>query len=382
MPDKHAVLSASSSERWLNCPPSARLCERVADQPSAYAAEGTVAHAKAEQKLRNWKEGHPRKKVDCPTGEMDEATTDYRDYVVEIFNEEKKLCNITDLFIEVQLDLNEWIPEGFGTSDAVVVSDNCLHVIDFKYGQGVPVDAYQNPQLMLYAAGAMRIYESLYDFRDIKLHIFQPRIGNISEWQITTISLNNWLEDTVRPQAILAWNGKGDSKPGKWCRFCKVKANCKARAKANMTVAAEDKRLDGMLLSDKEIADLLPQLKPIQEWCKDLQDYALQEALNGTHYDGYKVVEGISRRKISDETDALKKLQTAGFKYTDITQTKLKTITELEKLVGRKEFTKVMGDTLEKPQGAPALVPESDKRPPIKEALAMEAFGDELGDTE
>ena len=380
MPDKHAVLSASSSERWINCPPSARLCERVDDKPSSYAAEGTVAHAKAEEKLRNWKEGHPRKRVKCPNGEMDEATTDYRDYVIEIFNAEKKKCNITDLYIEVQLDLNKWIAEGFGTSDAVVVSDNCLHVIDFKYGAGVPVSAEHNSQLMLYAAGAMDMYECLYDFDTIMLHIFQPRMGNISEWELTTEELNKWLEEVVRPQAILAWNGQGEHNPGAWCRFCKVSATCKARAKANMAVAAEDKRLDGMLLSDKEIATLLPQLPEIQKWCKDLQDYALQEAMNGTAYDGYKVVEGRSLRKIADERTALQKLEDAGYQREAVTVTKLNTITNLEKLLGKKQFTEIMGDTVYKPPGAPTLVPESDKRPPIKEALAMEAWGDELGD--
>lgn len=379
MPDKHAVLSASSSDRWLHCPPSARLCERVEEKPSSYAAEGTVAHAKAEEKLRNWKEGHPRKKVACPTGEMDEATTNYRDYVVEIFNSEKKKCAITDLFIEVQLDLNRWIAEGFGTSDAVVVSDNCLHVIDFKYGAGVPVSAEHNSQLMLYAAGAMDLYECLYDFDRIMLHIFQPRMDNISEWELTTAELNDWLEKVVRPQAILAWNGQGEHKPGSWCRFCKVSATCKARAKANMAIAAEDKRLDGMLLTDKEIAKLLPQLPEIQKWCKELQDYALQEALNGTEYDGYKLVEGRSIRKIADDKAALEKLEEAGYSEDSVTLTKLKTITELEKQIGKKQFAEIMGDTIFKPPGAPALVPESDKRPPLKEALAMEAWGDELG---
>lgn len=378
MPDKHAILSASSANRWLHCTPSARLEEGIADQASAFAAEGTVAHAKGEEKLNNWLAGHGRKKVKCEDGEMDEATTDYRNYVIEVFSEEKDRCPDAKLFVEVQEDLSKWIPEGFGTSDAVIVSDNTLHVIDLKYGKGVAVNATDNPQLKLYAAGAMNLYEMLYDFNKVKLHIFQPRIDNINTYELTTDELHAWLEQEVKPKAQLAFNGEGTTQPGEWCRFCKVKSQCKARAKRNLEIADQEKRLKALLLTDDEVADLLPQMKEIQEWCKDVQEFALDQAMQGTKYKGFKLVEGTSRRKITDQNDALEKLQRAGFEYTAVTQTKLKGLTDLEKLVGKKAFTELMGDTIEKPPGAPTLVPESDKRPELKLQAAMEAFAEEL----
>ena len=378
MPTKHALLSASKADRWIHCTPSARLEARVPDTPSAYAAEGTVAHAKAEEKLRNWMDGHPRKKVKCPDGEMDEATTAYRDYIQEIFNEEQKYSKDAKVFVEVQLDLSDWIPEGFGTADCVIVSDHCLHVIDFKYGKGVAVNAENNPQLLLYAAGAMRIYELTYAFDTVQLHIFQPRLDSISEWTTTVDNIKDWLISTVTPAAEQAIDGQGDQHPGAWCKFCKVKANCKARAEMAMAIAAEDKRLDGFLLTSEEIAALLPQLGPISDWCADLREYATNEAMAGTHYDGFKLVEGVSRRKITNEQAAQEALEKQGYKPDQITKTSLLGISSLEKLVGKKELAALLDNYIEKPAGAPVLVPVTDKRPELKVAAAMDAFNEEL----
>lgn len=376
MPTKHALLSASKADRWLHCTPSARLEERVPEAPSVYAAEGTVAHAKAEEKLRNWLDNHRRKKVKCPDGEMDEATTTYRDYVLEIFNGERKRCPDADLFVEVQLDLSDWIPGGFGTADCVIVSDACLHIIDFKYGKGVAVGAESNPQLLLYAAGAMRIYESLYKFSEVQLHIFQPRLDHISDWTTTVDDISEWLASTVKPAADLAIKGQGDQHPGSWCKFCKVKANCRARAAFAEENAAEDKRLDGFLLTNDEIAALLPKLTRISEWCSDLKEYATNEALAGAHYKGYKLVEGISRRKIIDEPGALKALEEQGYKPEQITKTSILGLSALEKLTGKKELATLLGSYIDKPAGAPVLVLESDKRPELKTAAALEAFNE------
>lgn len=375
MPSRHALLSASGSSKWLHCPPSARLEETIPEKASAYAAEGTLAHSKAEEKLTNYLEGHPRKKVKCPDGEMDEATTNYRNYVIEVLNAEKKKDPCAQLFVEVEVDLSKWIPEGFGTSDAVVVSADTLHIIDFKYGAGVPVNAYHNSQLLLYAAGTMNIYEPLYGFRNITVHIYQPRRDHFDSYSTTVENLEKWLEETVRPMAKRAYAGEGEFYPGDWCGFCRAAPTCKVRAYKIYNLAAEKM---GHVLSTNEIADLLPKLGPIAKWAKDLQEYALETALSGTKYDGYKVVEGASRRKITDDLEAMKKLQTAGYQYTDITETKLKTITELQKLTGKNELPKILGDTLIKPPGAPTLVPESDKRPDIREASAFEAFGEEF----
>ena len=375
MPSRHALLSASGSAKWLNCTPSARLEETIPEKASAYAAEGTLAHSRAEEKLTNYLEGHPRKKVQCPDKEMDEATTNYRNYVIEVLNAEKKKDPCAQLFVEVEVDLSKWIPEGFGTSDAVVVSTDTLHIIDFKYGEGVPVNAYHNSQLLLYAAGTMNIYEPLYGFSNITVHIYQPRIDHFDSYTTTVEKLEKWLNGTVLPMAKMAYAGEGTKVSGDWCKFCRAKATCKQRAHEMYGLAEE--KMDH-LLSTEEIAELLPKLGPIAKWAKDLQEYALETALSGTKYKGYKVVEGASRRKITDDVEAMNRLQTAGYQYTDITETKLKTITELQKLVGKNELPKVLGDTLVKPPGAPTLVPKSDKRPDIREASAFEAFGEEF----
>lgn len=371
MPSKHAILSASSSDRWLHCPPSARLEARVPEETSPYAEEGTMAHSLAEGKLNAWKAGNTHYKPQ-QKGEMDEATEFYKNYVIEIYNEEKKKDDAAMLFVEVQVDLSKWVPEGFGTSDAVVVSDKTLHVIDLKYGEGVPVSADHNPQLMLYAAGTMEAYDILYDFQDIEIHICQPRLDNISVYKTTVAELKEWLENTVKPKAAEAFAGDGEQNCGSWCRFCKVKGNCRKRAEVSLNTA--DEKLDKMLLTNDEIAGLLPRLDGIQKWAKDLQGYALDKALNGEHFEGYKVVEGISRRKILNENDAAKKLYRLGYQATDIFRTTIRPITELEKMVGKKAFAEAMGDTVAKPQGAPTLVPESDPRPVYEKNLS--AFED------
>lgn len=364
MPSQHAVLSASSSNRWLHCHPSARLEEPIEEKPSVYAAEGTEAHSVAEKKLRNWIEGHPRRKVKAATGEMDEATNFYKDYVLEVYNKEKKKSDIADLFIEVQVDLTPWIPEGFGTSDAVIVSNHTLHVIDFKYGEGVKVNAPHNPQLTIYAAGVMALYDCLYDFEKVQLHIVQPRRDHISTWELTTQELADWMENVVKPAAIEAWNGEGERQAGEWCKFCKAKGNCNARAARMKAIDERYQRMCGMLLTDQQIAELLPELPGLIDWAKEVQEFALDQALRGTKYEGYKVVEGVSSRKITNENKVAEALQNAGFEYDQImANPKLQTITKLEKLVGKKEFEEIAGDWVEKPQGKPTLVPVSDKRP-------------------
>lgn len=364
MPSQHAILSASGSNKWIHCHPSARLEELFEEKPSAYAAEGTEAHSVAEQKLRNWIEGHPRRKVKTANGEMDEATSLYKNYVIEVYNKEKKKSDIADLFIEVQVDLTPWIPEGFGTSDAVIVSNHTLHVIDLKYGKGVKVNAPHNPQLTIYAAGVMALYDCLYDFEKVQLHIVQPRRDHISTWELTTQELADWMENVVKPAAIEAWNGEGERQAGDWCKFCKAKGNCNARAARMKAIDERYQRMCGMLLTDQQIAELLPELPGIIDWAKEVQEFALDQALKGTRYKGYKVVEGVSSRKITNENKVAEALQNAGFEYESImTQPKLQTITKLEKLVGKKEFEEIAGDWVEKPQGKPTLVPVSDKRP-------------------
>ena len=366
MPSQHAVLSASGSNKWIHCHPSARLEELFEEKPSAYAAEGTEAHSVAEQKLRNWIEGHPRRKVKAANGEMDEATNVYKDYVLETYNKEKKKSEVADLFIEVQVDLTPWISEGFGTSDAVIVSNHKLHVIDLKYGKGVKVFAPHNTQLMIYAAGVMALYDCLYDFDTVELHIVQPRLDHVSTWELTTEELADWMENTVKPAAKEAWNGDGEQQAGDWCKSCKAKAQCAAHAAKMKAIDERYQRMYGLVLTDQQIAELLPELPGLIAWAKDVQEFALDQALKGTHYEGYKVVEGTSRRKITDETKAAGALVSAGFDYDSIMTTpKLQNITFLEKIVGKKDFAEIVGEYIEKPQGKPTLVPVSDKRPEL-----------------
>lgn len=366
MPSQHSVLSASGSNKWIHCHPSARLEELFEEKPSAYAAEGTEAHSVAEQKLRNWIEGHPRRKVKAANGEMDEATNVYKDYVLETYNKEKKKSEVADLFIEVQVDLMPWISEGFGTSDAVIVSNHKLHVIDLKYGKGVKVFAPHNTQLMIYAAGVMALYDCLYDFDTVELHIVQPRLDHVSTWELTTEELADWMENTVKPAAKEAWNGDGEQQAGDWCKFCKAKAQCAAHAAKMKAIDERYQRMYGLVLTDQQIAELLPELPGLIAWAKDVQEFALDQALKGTHYEGYKVVEGTSRRKITDETKAAGALMSAGFDYDSIMTTpKLQNITFLEKLVGKKDFAEIVGEYIEKLQGKPTLVPVSDKRPEL-----------------
>lgn len=371
MPSRHALLSASGSAKWLHCPPSAMLEKTFPDKETEYTKEGTEAHAKAEEKLNNFLNGQTKAKVDCPDKVMDDATTDYRDYVIEVLNAELVMDPAAQLMVEEEVDYSPWAPGGFGTSDAIVISTSELHIIDFKYGKGVAVSAYKNSQLMLYAAGAMRFCELLSDFQKITIHIFQPRLGNIDTYSFTKDELKEWLETEVKPKAKDASLGEGEFNPGEWCNFCKARHTCKKRAYEMEELAAEHM---GHVLSTNEIAHLLPKLKDIAKWAKDLQDYALIQALNGTEYEGYKVVEGTSRRKIVDDLEAMKKLQTAGYKYTDITETKLKTLTDLQKLTGKKELPQILGDTLVKPPGAPTLVPVADKRPAITDKVTLASF--------
>lgn len=371
MPSRHALLSASGSSKWLHCPPSAMLEKTFPDKETEYTREGTEAHAKAEEKLNNFLNGQIKAKVDCPDKEMDEATTDYRDYVIEVLNAELVMDPSAQLMVEEEVDYSPWAPGGFGTSDAIVISKSELHIIDFKYGKGVAVSAYKNSQLMLYTAGAMRFCELLSDFQNITIHIFQPRLGNIDTYSFTKDELKDWLETEVKPKAKDAFLGEGEFNPGEWCNFCKARHTCKKRAYEMEELAAEHM---GHVLSTNEIAHLLPKLKDIAKWTKDLQDYALIQALNGTEYEGYKVVEGVSRRKIVDDLEAMRKLQKAGYQYTDITETKLKTLTDLKKLTGTKELPQILGDTLVKPPGAPTLVPVADKRPAITDKVTLASF--------
>lgn len=365
MPPKgHAVLSASSSHRWLNCNPSARLEQEFEDRETEAAAEGTAAHALAEHKLRKalkMRSSRPQSQFD--SDEMEEHTDSYVEFVLEQLERAKQYCTDPMILIEQKLDFSCYVPDGFGTGDCLIVADKTLHIIDFKYGLGVLVDAYENPQMMLYALGALRIFDSLYDIEKVSMSIFQPRRENVSTWSIPVTELKQWADETLKPKAELAYAGKGEYVPGAWCQFCKAAVKCRARADARMELAKYEFALPP-LLTDAEIEDILGKLDDLTKWANEIIAYAQDAAINhGKHWTGFKVVESKTNRKYTDETAVIEAANAAG--YHDIYKKSLISITEMEKLMGKKTFSEILGEYVKKPQGKPTLVPASDKRPAI-----------------
>lgn len=368
MPDCHAILSASSSDRWIHCPPSVRLEEKYKDSGSSYAAEGTSAHALCEYLLHEALGDHtirdPTEDLDYYDQEMQEAAEGYRDAVMEIYNKMKQQGRDPAVFVEQRVDFSKYVPEGFGTSDCLLIGEDTMYVVDFKYGKGVEVHAEHNSQLSCYALGAYLTFSPIYDIEHIVIVIYQPRIGNYSKWELTTKELLDWAEKTLKPAADLAFKGEGEYAAGSWCRFCKAKATCRKRAEANLKLAEYD-FADPPELDDSEIADILPKLDDLLAWGADIKDYALQKALSGTHFEGYKLVEGKSNRRYTDEDAVAAKVAAAGY---DPYEKKLLGITAMTRALGRKKFNELLSDLIEKPQGKPTLVPESDKRPALNTA--------------
>ena len=360
-PKKHATLSASSAHRWLNCPPSALQEARLPDHETAAAREGSLAHALAEYLLRTklgLKPGNPPPETE--TGpEMVEHAQAYAEYVAAAAKElENPLVSI-----EQRLDYSPWVEDGFGTGDTVIISDGTLHIIDLKYGQGVRVEAENNPQLGLYALGAYHAFNLLYNIETVKATIYQPRMRNIATWETSPGELLAWAADTVKPAAALAIQGKGEYRAGEWCRFCKLGATCRARAEENLALARHEFR-PAAELSDMEITEILGQLPKLTAWAGALQKYALAAALNqGKRWEGQKLVAGRANRQYQNIQEAAAAAQKAG--YTDIWDRRLLGITAMERLMGRKQFTEILGPHITRPPGKPLLVPETDPRPPI-----------------
>lgn len=367
MPDKHAILSASSAHRWLACPPSAKLNAAASDIGSEYAAQGTDAHSLCEFKVLKYL----GKDVKDPAAdltyfdeEMAECTDSYLQYVTEQVEKAKERCKDPIVLVEQRLDFSKWVPQGFGTGDCVIVSDEVLTIIDFKYGLGVLVQAENNPQMMCYALGALELFDSLYDIKSIEMTIFQPRRDNISTYEISKDKLLEWAQTVLSPTAQLAEKGEGDFKAGEHCQFCKVKATCRKRAEYNLELAKYDFAMP-TTLDNTEIAAILSKADELISWASDVKEYALEQALNGEEFDGFKVVEGRSTRKYTDETAVADAVTQAGF---DPYEHKVLGITAMTKLLGKTKFEKLLGGFIEKPKGKPTLVPATDKRKPINKA--------------
>lgn len=382
---KHAELPPSSAERWKNCPGSVTLSKQFPqDTTSTYAEEGTHAHAVAELKLRRaneeisksnfYREFSKLKKSEYWCGEMDEATNYYRDAVLEIKSGAGKHA---ELLIEQHFNLDEYVPESFGTSDAVVIGDGVINVIDLKYGKGVKVDAVNNSQLRLYGLGAAGLFEGIYDFDRVRMTIIQPRLDHISTEEISLEELRRWAAEEIRPAAEEALAGSERTACGTWCQFCPAKAVCRTRAEYCLELARDEFKKPPLLTAD-EIGEVLKRADMIKKWAEEVADYALQQALAGEHYDGWKVVEGRSNRKYADEAKVVKALKDEGFDEAMLYERKLLGITAMEKLVGKKKLTETLGDLIVKPAGKPVLVPESDKREAISTAEQAKADFEDL----
>ncbi|MDD7638830.1 MAG: DUF2800 domain-containing protein [Subdoligranulum variabile] len=363
MPPKgHAILSASSSERWLHCPPSARLCEAYEDKGSDYAAEGTDAHALCEYRLKQAL-GIP---AEDPIGnlswyneEMEECAAGYAAYVVELLETAKQACSDPVVMIEQRVDFSRWVKEGFGTADCILIADGVLNIVDYKHGKGVEVSAVANPQMQLYALGALEIFDAIYDIDTVRMTIFQPRKSNISVDQMDKADLYEWADTELTQKAQLAYEGQGDFSCGEWCRFCKAKAECRERATANLALARYEFQAPA-LLNDEEIADILGKVDALTAWASDVKEYALQQAVSGKEWTGWKLVEGRSNRKYTSEAAVADAVESAGF---DPYERKVLGVTAMQKLLGKTRFEELLAPYIEKPQGKPTLVRSSDKRP-------------------
>ena len=371
-PLEHARLSASSSHRWLLCPPSVRLSEGIEDTGSDYAAEGTDCHtlcAYLVEKALGKDVRDPTKDLKYYTSEMQTCAEEYCSFVMEQLEEAKKHCTDPAVFVEQHVDFSKWVKDGFGTADCLIVADELLQVVDMKYGLGVLVSAEDpvhrgNPQLMLYALGALEALDGIYDISDVKLTIFQPRRGNISSYSISKADLLNWAENILMPKAQLAYEGGGEFLAGSHCLFCKAKAICRKRAEHNLELAKYDFAKPDTL-DDIEISAILSRIDQLISWGSDVKEYALQEAKKGKHYLGFKLVEGRSNRKYTDEIQVAHKVTAAGY---DPYEKSVLSVTAMTKLLGKKQFDELLGDLVYKPTGKPTLVPETDKRPELNTA--------------
>ena len=368
----HAALSASSSHRWLMCPPSVKLSEQFEDKPSVYAEEGTFLHELSEMKLHRYLGDMTPEAIEAQYAEhrdndfySDEAenvTDEYVDFCIETIEAVRASCPDPLILVEHRLDFSEYVPGGF-----VIVADGVLEVIDFKGGRGVRVEADHNSQLMLYGLGALLEFEALYDIRTVRMTIVQPRLNNISTYETTAEELVRWAKAEVRPKALLAAKGEGEFCAGEWCRFCKARYTCRKRSEYHMRLAERDfKQPD--LMTDEEILDILPVAESLNNWVQDLISYATQQAVGGKAWPGYKLVAGRSVRRYTSEAEVIKAATEAG--YTDIYKTTLLGVGDLEKRMGRKKFSEVLGKYVVKPVGAPQLVPESDPRKPYSDAAS------------
>lgn len=372
----HARNSPSALHRTLNCPPSLVLGEQFQDEESQYAAEGSAGHALAEHLIKKHLKQRTKRPVsDYYSDDLMEAVEDYVAFVIEKIEDAKRECKSPLFSVEQRVDISEYSPDCFGTADMVIVTDKVAHVIDLKLGRGVEVSAEENPQLMAYGLGVLEMAEMLYDIETVRLTIFQPRINNFSTWDITPDALKTWGEEILKPRSAMALAGAGEFQAGSWCRFCKVRNQCRARAEEFLRLAKMEFQQPA-LLSDDEIAEIIKVSDELAKWAADVYAYAQDQAItHGKEWNGYKLVEGRSNRKYSSDDEVAEAAKAAG--YTDIYKKTLIGVTEMERLMGKKEFARILGKLVYKPAGKITLVPDTDKREAIKKSTAAADFQEE-----
>ncbi|WP_339060246.1 DUF2800 domain-containing protein [Tepidibacillus marianensis] len=364
---KHALLSASSAHKWISCPPSALLSKKFEDASSSFAQEGTDAHTLAQyklEKLLGLDTKDPTESLSFYDEEMNSHAEYYAAFVIEQLEKARETCADPQILIEQKLDFSKYVPEGYGHVDCLIISDGTLTVIDYKYGLGIKVSAERNPQMFCYALGGLALFDGIYDIDNIHLIIYQPRRENISEYSISKSELIKWAEEVLAPTAQLAIKGAGEYKAGEHCQFCKAKSTCRKRAEYNLELAKYDFD-EPVTLDNDEIAAILTKADELVSWANDVKEYALKEALNGTKFEGFKLVAGRSNRKYTDEAAVADVVIAAG---KDPYEKKLLGITAMTALLGKKTFEDILGGLTFKPPGKPVLVTADDKRPEYNSA--------------
>ena len=386
----HALLSPSSASRWINCPPSALLNAEAGDRDTVFTREGTLAHAVAELKARKYfltrdhvmvtEQMREFRANELWQDEMNGYTNDYLEALKDIAATFPKKPYIA---LEQRVDFSEYVPEGFGTADCIMIGGEVLHIVDFKYGKGVDVSAEDNPQLKLYAIGAIEQYMAFYDIFTVRMTIVQPRIKREPDtWELPARDLLRWAEDVVKPAAALAAAGEGEYAEGDWCRWCAVRGNCRKRAEAQLELAKQDFRLPP-LLTDEEVGRALTLGRRLKSWLSDLEEYALTACLNGSDVPGWKAVEGRAVRAWTDQDAAFKAAKLAGVPEEMLYKREPVSLAQLEKIMGKKAFAETFTQPKAMfvviPPGKPTLVTADDKRQAITNKPDVEDdFGEEL----
>ncbi len=372
----HSVYPPSSAKRYMNCTPALKLEQQFEDEQSPYAEEGSAGHALAEHLIKKHLKKRSKRPVsDYYTDELVEAVDEYVGYCIGQIEAAKQECSDPVFEVERRTDISRHIEGCFGTADMVIVTDHKIHVIDLKLGKGVMVDAEHNEQLMIYGLGILDFYEILYDIETVALTIVQPRLEHLSTWEISVEDLKKWAKEELEPKARMALAGEGEFRAGDHCRFCKARFTCRARAEEYLKLARME-FAEPALLSDDEIAEVLLKADTLKKWAEEIYAYAQNEAVvNHRQWPGFKLVLGKSNRKYTDENEVAEAAKKAG--YTDIYKTSLIGITDMEKLMGKKKFSEILGSLVYKPEGKVTLVPESDKREEVKTATAEADFKEE-----